>query len=173
MKRCLLPACALLLLSACEEQASSALREWMEQARRETKPQVQTLPPAEIFQSFKYDAGDRLEPFDLKKLAAGYAGALLAGGRLQPDMARTREPLENYPLESLKMVGSLRRSAQALGLIEVDKVIYQVRPGSHLGQNYGKVIAIGDDIITLEELVQDASGNWTMRRAQIALQEKR
>ena len=173
MKRCLLPACAILLLSACEEQASSELRAWMEQARRDLKPQVQALPLAETFQSFKYEAGDRLEPFDLKKLAAGYAGALLAGGGLQPDREHAREPLENYPLESLKMVGSLQRSAQALGLIEVDKVIYQVKPGSHLGQNYGKVIAISDDTMTIEELVQDPNGNWTMRRVQLALQEKR
>lgn len=173
MKRRFLSACAILLLTACEEQASSALRDWMEQVRRDLKPQVQSLPPAETFQSFKYEAGDRLDPFDLKKLAAGFAGALLAGSGLQPDMARPREPLENYPLEGLKMVGSMRRSAQVLALVEVDKVIYQVRPGSHLGQNYGKVIAIGDDVITLEEMVQDTNGNWTKRRAQLALQEKR
>lgn len=173
MKRYLLPACAILLLSACEEQATSELREWIEQTRRDMKPQVQTLPPAETYPSFQYEAGDRTDPFDLKKLAAGYSAALLANGGLQPDLQRSREALENYPLESLKMVGSMRRSAQVLGLIEVDKVIYQVRPGSHLGQNYGKVIAIGDDAIMLEELVQDANGNWTTRRAQLALQEKR
>ena len=78
MKRYVLPACAILLLSACEEQATSALREWMEQTRRDMKPEVQALPPAEVFQSFKYEAGERTDPFDLKKLAAGPAGALLA-----------------------------------------------------------------------------------------------
>jgi type IV pilus assembly protein PilP len=169
MKRSLLPMCAILLLSACEEQANSALKEWMEQARRDVKPQVQALQPAEIFQSFQYVAGERPDPFDSKKLAAG----LFASGGLQPDTERTREPLENYPLESLKMVGSMHRSAKAVGLIEADKVIYQVSSGSHLGQNFGKVITIGEDAITLEELVQDANGNWTQRRTQMAIEEKR
>lgn len=163
----------LLPLAACEEQANSDLKQWMQQARRDLKPQVQALPQAETFTSFQYKAADRADPFDTKKLAAGFADGMRAGQGLQPDTQRARELLENYPLDSLKMVGSLRRSTQVLGLIEVDKLIYQVRPGSHLGQNYGKVVAIGDEVILVDEMVQDANGSWVMRRAQIALQEKR
>ena len=161
------------MLAACEEQANSTLKQWMEQARRDMKPQVQALPQAETFVSFQYNAADRADPFDAKKLAAGFGDGMLAGEGLQPDRQRAREPLENYPLESLKMVGSMRRSAQVMGLIEADKIIYQVRQGSHLGQNYGKVVAIADEAILIDELVQDANGSWLMRRTQIVLQEKR
>lgn len=173
MMRRLLPAYALLLLTACDEQANSALKQWIEQTRRDMKPQVQALPQAETFPSFQYRAADRADPFDTKKLAAGFGDGMLAGEGLQPDRQRSREPLENYPLESLKMVGSIRRSKQVMGLIEVDKVIHQVRQGSHLGQNYGKVVAIEDEAILIDEMVQDANGSWLMRRAQIVLQEKR
>lgn len=173
MMRRLLPAYALLLLTACDEQANSALKQWIEQTRRDMKPQVQALPQAETFPSFQYRAADRADPFDTKKLAAGFGDGMLAGEGLQPDRQRSREPLENYPLESLKMVGSIRRSKQVMGLIDVDKVIHQVRQGSHLGQNYGKVVAIEDEAILIDEMVQDANGSWLMRRAQIVLQEKR
>jgi type IV pilus assembly protein PilP len=173
MMRRLLSVTLLLLLAACEEQANSTLKQWMEQVRRDMKPQIQALPPAETFTSFQYNAADRADPFDAKKLAAGFGDGMLAGEGLQPDRQRAREPLENYPLESLKMVGSMRRSAQVMGLIEADKIIYQVRQGSHLGQNYGKVVAIADEAILIDELVQDANGSWLMRRTQIVLQEKR
>ncbi len=174
MIRRLLPAMVLpLLLSACEEQANSTLKQWMVQTKRDIKPQVQALPQAETFASFQYIAAERADPFDTKKLAAGFGDGTLGGGGLQPDRQRSREPLENYPLDSLKMVGSIRRSAQVMGLIEVDKFIFQVRQGSHLGQNYGKVVAIAEDAILVDEMVQDANGSWLMRRAQIALQEKR
>ncbi len=173
MIRRLLPVTALLLLAACEEQANSTLKQWMEHTRRDMKPQIQALPQAETFASFQYNAADRADPFDTKKLAAGFGDGTLAGEGLQPDRQRSREPLENYPLESLKMVGSMRRSAQVMGLIEVDKIIYQVRQGSHLGQNYGKVVAIADEAILIDETVQDTNGSWLVRRAQIVLQEKR
>ncbi len=91
---------------------------------------------------------------------------------MQPDLRREREPLEFFPLDSVRLIGSLRRGREAIALIEADKRVYQLRVGAHLGQDFGKVIAIGDKTVDIEELVPEGGGRWTQRRTQLVLQEK-
>ena len=156
-------------LLACEDQASTELKTWMAQTRRQVQPPLQAVMTQQDFQAFRYEPGGRLDPFDPKKLAAMQA----ANGGPQPDLARDREPLEAFPLDALNMVGSMRRTGRVIGLIEAEKIIYQVSPGSYLGQDLGKVVAISDGAIDIDEMVQETSGIWTKRRTQLRLQEKR
>ena len=88
------------------------------------------------------------------------------------EMNRRREPLEAFPLDSMTMVGSVRRSGRQFALLKVDDLLYQVKPGDYLGQNYGKIVKITEDEITLREIVQDAVGEWIERPASLMLQEK-
>ncbi len=85
-----------------------------------------------------------------------------------PDAARPKEPLEAYPLESLKMVGTLSQKGVTYALVRADSSVYRVKIGNYLGQNFGVITGITDNLINLKELVQDASGDWTERK--IALQ---
>jgi len=89
-----------------------------------------------------------------------------------PELARRKEPLEAFPLDSMALVGSLVRAGQPVALVKVDSLLYQVRPGNYLGQNYGRVTKINETEVTLREIVQDAVGEWIERTATLQLQEK-
>ena len=169
--RCAMVMLGALVLCGCDEQGQAELRQWMEQTRRQHQPPPPALPSPQIFHPYVYDPAGRTDPFDTQKMAAGFALEQRGAGQLQPDLTRQREALEAYRLDQLKMVGSLRRAGLALGLIEVEKMIHQVRVGSYLGQDLGRVVAIGESAIELDEMVQDTSGNWVRRHAQLHLQE--
>ena len=94
------------------------------------------------------------------------------GGALGAEMRRKKEALEDFPLESMTLVGRLSDKSQQLALVKVDAVLYPVRLGSHLGPNFGRVIDINDRGLSLRELVQDPAGKWTERIVKLALQEK-
>jgi type IV pilus assembly protein PilP len=74
-------------------------------------------------------------------------------------------------LDTMGMVGSLTRDGQLVALLKVDNLLYQVRAGSYLGQNYGRVTRVSETEITLREIAQDASGEWAERPAALQLQE--
>ena len=90
---------------------------------------------------------------------------------LTPELNRRKEALEAYPLDVMSMVGSLDKAGQKVALLRVDKLLYQVRQGNYLGQNYGRVTQITEREITLREIVQDAAGEWIERSSMLQLQE--
>jgi type IV pilus assembly protein PilP len=91
---------------------------------------------------------------------------------MAPELARRKEALEGFPLDAVMMVGSLNKEGRPVALIKVDNLLYQVRPGTYLGQNYGRVMKISETEITLREIVQDAVGEWVERPSSLQLQER-
>jgi type IV pilus assembly protein PilP len=164
-------ACAVLGLSACTGEEEE-LQAWMEQQRHEVHPSVQPLSPPQKFNPQAYTGGDGVEPFSAQKLT----GALKQEAR-QPNSAvaaelnRRKEPLEAFPLDSMTMVGSLNKKGQPYALMKVDNLLYQVKVGDYLGQNYGKITKITETEVTLREIVQDAAGEWIERPTTLQLQE--
>ena len=163
---------SIVVLTGCSEAPEHDLRAWMSEIRQQSHPVSVDLPPRPVLEEFHYQVAGRLDPFDVAKISASLSTEFNATG-LQPDTRRAREPLESFPLDSLRLVGHMRRHGQAVALVEADKVIYQVHLGSHLGPDMGKVIAIGESAIDIEEMVQDAGTTWVKRRARLVLQEKR
>lgn len=149
------------------------LQSWMDQQRREAKPNVPPLLPPKRFDPQPYEQVQAVEPFSNQKLTvalkqeARQPNSLFAG-----EMNRRKEPLEAYPLDSMKMVGSVAKSGRPTALLKVDSLLYQVKVGDYLGQNYGKVTKISETEVTLREVVQDAAGEWIERPAALQLQEK-
>ena len=89
---------------------------------------------------------------------------------LAPDTARSREPLEDFPLDALKLVGTMSLDGQNWALINApDGQIYRVVVGSYLGQNTGKIIQINKSTgsLEIEERLQGASGRWEVRSIQM------
>lgn len=160
-----------LALAACGGDEHQDLKQWMADASKDMRGRVQPIPQIKAFPIVSYDAGDLLDPFSAAKVIP--EKRITAGG-IQPDFDRPREPLEAYPLESLKMVGVVRKNKTLYGLIQVDNMVHQVRNGNHLGQNFGVVSAITESQVTIKELVQDPSGqtaDWVERPATLQLQE--
>ncbi len=149
------------------------LRQWMDQQRREIKPNVEPLQPPKKFDPQPYQSAQAVDPFSLQKLSVALKQeARQPNSLLAAEMNRRKEPLEAYPLDSMTMVGSVNKQGQPYALLRVDALLYQVKVGDHLGQNYGRITRIGETEITLREVVQDAAGEWIERPATLQLQER-
>lgn len=162
---------ALALLAGCAGE-NDELQAWMEQQKREVRPSVQPLVPPKQFTPQAYQSADGVEPFALQKLTVALKQeAKQPNSALAAELNRRKEPLEAYPLDSMTMVGSVNRKGTLYALIKVDNLLYQVKPGDYLGQNYGKVTSITETEIALREIVQDAAGEWIERQSNLQLQE--
>jgi type IV pilus assembly protein PilP len=139
------------------------LRAEIAQAKERPGGRIQPLPEVRPYVSHEYQMADRRSPF-LQSLA----GENSSGPR--PDSQRPREYLEQFPLDTLRMVGTLRLGGGNYGLVQTkDGLIHRVLPGNHLGQNDGRVMAVSDAKITLVEIVPDGLGGYLERPAALAL----
>jgi type IV pilus assembly protein PilP len=173
------PAGRLVLLSLCVAAVAGCgaeldeLQQWMEQQRREVKANVPPLQPPKKFDPQPYASADAVEPFSTQKLAVAMKrderapSSLLAG-----ELKRRKEPLEAYPLDNMVMVGSVNKQGRPFALLRVDGLLYQVKVGDYMGQNYGRVLRIGDTELVLREVVQDAAGEWIERNSTLQLLER-
>lgn len=163
---------ALGLLASCSADHDE-LRDWMEQQRREAKPNVAPLQPPKRFDPQPYTTAQAVEPFSPQKLSVALKQeARQPNSLLSAELNRRKEPLESYPLDSMSMVGSVNREGQPYALLRVDNLLYQVKVGDHLGQNYGLITKIAETEIVLRELVMDAGGEMIERPATLQLQER-
>jgi type IV pilus assembly protein PilP len=169
-------ACAAALLLGCSSSAQEDLQAWMAEQRTLTKPHVQPIPEPKKFTPEAYTQEAATDPFSSQKLTQALkresAQSTSNAGLVAPELARRKEPLESYPLDSMSMVGSLIKEGLPVALLRVDNLIYQVRPGNYLGQNYGKILKVGETEVVLREIVQDAAGEWIERTATLQLQER-
>jgi len=159
-----------LMLSGCSGQKEDDLDRWMKERKTQIKGKVEPLPEVKKYEPFNYNADGSLnDPFKGRSVV-GKSGGGTDG--LQPDLKRPKEPLESFPLESLKFVGYLEQGKTAIALIAApDKTVYRVKAGNYMGQNYGLVTSLNKDEVTVKEMVQDGTGAYTERRVTINPQE--
>ena len=156
---------ACVALAGCGGESHQDLRAWMADQGKGARGRVDPLPEIKPYEPFAYNAFDLPDPFKPRKIEPTKGGSKLA-----PDLARRREPLESYPLESLNMVGTLSRDKATFALVRTpDRDVYQVTQGNYLGQNFGVILGITDSEIRLKELVQDGAGDWTERTGTLQL----
>ena len=167
----LLVACAAVLAACAADQ--DELQQWMEQQKREAKPNVEPLSAPKKFNPVPYAALGAVEPFSTQKLTVALKQeARQPNSLLAAEINRRKEPLEAYPVDSMAMVGSVTRNGRPYALLKVDKLLYQVKQGDYLGQNYGKILKISETDVAYREIVQDAAGEWIERNSALQLQEK-
>jgi type IV pilus assembly protein PilP len=161
-----------LVLAGCGADLDE-LQGWMDQQKREVKPNVPPLAPPRKFDPQPYAGADGVDPFSSQKLAVALkreeraTSALLAN-----EQKRRKEPLEAYPLDSISMVGSINKLGQPFALLRVDNLLYQVKIGDYMGQNYGRVLSINETEMVLREVVQDAAGEWIERNSTLQLVQR-
>ena len=158
-----------LILSGCT-RGMSDLREWVAQEKAKRGAPIQPLPVIKTLESFVYDDQGKRDPFSPSPIESE---ANNANSGPRPDANRTKQPLEMFALDSLKMVGTVGTGASLEVLIkDPGGVIHRVHSGEYMGQNYGHITNIGDDHIDLVELVSNGNGGWMERPASIALDAK-
>lgn len=161
-----------LSLSACGDNGLSELHDWMNQVKKEASVRVTPVAEPKVFIPVAYSGKDLIDPFDPSKLLVVFARLKAANDNgLKPDFDRPKEALEGYALDGMKMVGSFDNHKSLQGLVQIGKAVFPVVVGGYIGQNFGKVISISEARIDLVEVVQDASGEWTERKASLELQE--
>lgn len=160
------------LLAACGASQDDDLTKFMQEADQTMVAPVEPLPEVQGFSPRQYNADGVLhDPFVPRKAAVQNSN--------QPDLTRPKEPLEAYPLENLKFVGVLSKKNSIFAAIQTpDNMVYQVKPGSHLGEKFGVVTALIENRQTLKyelkvkETVQDpVSGEWSQQMTILELQE--
>ena len=161
----MLPACSRSVTSSPNDPSN--LKIWVAEVEKRPPPALEPLPVMQQFETFEYAAQSMRDPFS----NAFSAESSSAGPR--PDPNRRKQPLEEFPLDSLDMVGTIGVGGAQVALVMApDKVTYRVRTGMYMGQSEGRVTLVSDDRIDLVELIPDGAGGWMERPASIAMDEQ-
>lgn len=171
--RRLLPVALCLLLVGCGGDSMGDLRNYVKDvlARKSTK--VEPLPEFKRYETYAYQSSDAVDPFQpfFQDSRAAVAKTQPDNG-IRPDPNRNKEELEAFPLDSLRMVGTLEQGETVWGIIKDPQgVVHRVQVGNYMGQNYGKIMDIQEDRIELLEIVPDGQGGWMENQAALALAE--
>jgi type IV pilus assembly protein PilP len=156
-----------LSLAACTGSDGDDLDSFIKNAAKDMRPKIKPLPEVKPYLALQYNADGKLsDPFRSRK-------ASTKAGNLQPNMNRPKEPMEAYPLESIKYVGQLSRTKLTYALLLTpDNGVQQVKVGNYVGQNFGMITKITDSEVELKEIIQDElSGDWIERVSNLQLQE--
>ena len=164
---------ALMLLAACGDRMGD-LRQYTNQVKARKGGRIDPLPQFKPFETYTYADESERSPFTQGAELLGNTGTKPTASTtgLHPDFNRTREYLEQVPLDGLKMVGTLTLGGTLYGLVlDSDKILHRVVVGNHMGQNYGKILSITDTDIKLQEIVPDGQGGWSERITSVTLSD--
>ena len=168
----LLVACGARRCRRARPTRTSCSSGWSSRSARSSRTSSRCRAPKK-FNPQPYAALGAVEPFSTQKLTVALKQeARQPNSLLAAEINRRKEPLEAYPVDSMAMVGSVNRNGQPYALLKVDNLLYQVKQGDYLGQNYGKIIKISETDVAYREIVQDAAGEWIERNSALQLQEK-
>ena len=171
MTRARLLLIALAALAAGCAQDMSDLEEYAMEVKGRTSKNIDPIPQPKPYEPFSYEPKERRDPFlpILQSREAAIAGAGGAGA-IKPDFERPKEPLEEFPLDALRMVGTITMQQHAFALIRApDAVVHRVSVGDHMGQNFGKITGISETEVVLMEIIPDGLGGYIQRPASVAL----
>lgn len=156
-----------LALAGCGDDGFDDLREFMANTGKDGVGKIEPLPEVKKIDTFEYRPDDLADPFMARSLRP-------TGKGVQPDVDRPRQPLEEFPLDALRLVGTLKKPSQPIRAVIKDPkgVLHTIQVGGRIGQNYGKVTAIREDGLEIKELMQDASGEWMESKAMMSMTEE-
>jgi type IV pilus assembly protein PilP len=162
------------MLAACSNNPTADLEKYVEEVKSQQKSSIEPLPEFQPFETFTYSANELRDPFTPPVFSHPPAATVAqAGGNgIKPDFDRPTEPLEEFPLDSLRMVGTMAKGQETWALIlDKDSAIHRVQTGNYMGQNHGKITRITESEVELTEIIPDGLGGWMERQASIAISE--
>lgn len=157
-----------LAVSSCGGD-SDDLRSYIEEVKARKTTNIEPIPQIKPHEPFLYMDAGRRDPFANAPTQKAVGGALSS----LMDPRRNREPLEEFPLDALRLVGTLTIGGQQFALVkDPTGVVHRVTIGNYLGQNYGKITQIAETEVALREIVPDGFGGYIERKAMVAAGEK-
>ena len=164
--------CAALALAGCTQDMQDQ-HDYLAQVKARAPTPIDPIPQIRQAETFLYVADNRRSPFVPSTASDMVIAATARGTGPRPDPNRRREELEGYPLDTLKMVGTLNKQSSYWGLVQTrDRMIHRVGVGNYLGKNYGRITDINENRISLRELIQDGAGGYLVRQASLTLGER-
>ncbi len=158
-----------LFISGCVDQNMDDLYQFTANAYKDRTPQIEPIPIIKPHTSFIYDNAGMADPFSKKNVAQQKSRSRRSSTAV-PDPKRRREVLEQYPLDSLKMVGTLFQKKNVWVVIKApDGTVHRAKQGNYLGKHSGLITKILEDKIAITEKIQDSNENWITRQAQLSL----
>ena len=157
-----------LLLTACGGEPYEDLKQFVKDSDSLPRGRIEPLPEVKPYEPVAYNAFELSDPFRPRKVEQAKGG-----GGLTPDLNRRKEALEAYPLDYLRMVGTLEQGRGIFALVRTpDNTLYRVKQGNYIGQNFGFITQITDSSVTLKEILQDGTGDWSERVSTLQLLEE-
>jgi type IV pilus assembly protein PilP len=155
-------------LLACGGENVSDLQTYVQDVKTRKKGRVEPLPEVKTYAAYSYDESKLRDPFTPVQRKVS---RLRSNNGLQPNFKREREVLEQFPLDTLKMVGSLEQNGERWALIKSqDGTLYRAKRGRYMGQDNGKILQITESKIVLQEIVPDGLGGWVKREATLSVE---
>lgn len=163
-------ALASVLLTGCGGEEFQDLRDFVKNAGADMRGKIPPPPEVKLYEPFAYNNEANLpDPFKPHKPeihSAGHRGAN------EPDFDRPKEALEEFPLESLRMVGYLQQNKIGYAVVRApDGKLHRVKAGNYLGMNFGLIQEVNDTEVKVKEMVQDSTGDWSERVSSLQLVE--
>lgn len=158
-------------------KGTADLQQWVDEVKARRGGEIPPPPTRKTYQPFVYEAEElvdgvmrpRRDPFALNIVEEPQQ----AEGAPRPDPERRREPLEEFPLDSLAMVGTIGKGEGMQALIQApDKVVHRVSVGNYMGRDHGRITRISETEVELIELISDGAGSWRERRIAVPLREQ-
>lgn len=159
-----------LLLAGCGGEEFQDLRDFVKNAGADMRGKVEPPPDIKPYEPFSYDNDTALpDPFKPRKPDVRNANRT---GQNQPNLDRPKEEMEDFPLESLRMVGYLFQKNVGHAVIRSSEgKLYRVKVGNYIGQNFGQIVSVTESEIKIKEMVQDSAGDWSERESSLQLVE--
>ena len=153
---------------SCGSSDVSDLNDYVTKIKSKKVGGIPPLPQVKEYKTYAYEEDSLRDPFQ----ASISRKVVKSTNKYQPNLRRQREVLEQFPLDTLKMVGSLEQNGERWALIKAqDGTLYRTKSGKYMGQDHGKIIRITETEITLQETVPDGLGGWVRRQATLSVSE--
>ena len=165
---------AMFAIAACGGDEHGDLKQELNGLTKDFRGRVEPLPQVKPYEPVPYTAEGQIDPFrpDRIDVAQRHITPSATSARVEKERDRPKEPLEAFPLEQLKMVGTLSQGQDVYALVRADKTLYRVKKGNYMGQNFGLVTDVTESEIKLKEIVQDSAGDWAERQSVLPLLEE-
>jgi len=162
---------AFVFLAACGSEEHGDLKQELNALTKDLRGRVDPLPQVKPYEPVPYTSEALIDPFRPERIEVAKAGGPPVVKGRAPDTNRPKEPLEAFALESIQMLGTITQGSETYGLVKAGSNLYRVKKGNYMGQNFGVITAIDENQISLKEIVQDGTGEWTERASSLQLVE--